>query len=72
LDNGVGMSEDQIKNIMADKFIISSANINNKKGNGLGYLIIKDLIKMMSATLEISSAKQEGTKVSIYLESSNN
>ena len=50
-DEGVGMTPDQIKNIMADQFIISSANVDNKKGNGLGYLIIKDLLKMMGAKL---------------------
>ncbi len=30
-DEGVGMTKEQIKNIMADQFIISSANIDNKK-----------------------------------------
>ncbi|MEO7308645.1 MAG: HAMP domain-containing sensor histidine kinase [Ferruginibacter sp.] len=66
-DEGAGMTPDQIKNIMADQFIISSANIDNRKGNGLGYLIIKDLIKMMDATLQINSKKGKGTTVSVYL-----
>ncbi|MGG9964587.1 ATP-binding protein [Ferruginibacter sp. SUN106] len=66
-DEGVGMTADQIKNIMADQFIISSANIDNRKGNGLGYLIIKDLIKTMNAKLQISSEKGIGTSVSIEL-----
>ena len=66
-DNGVGMTADQIKNIMADQFIISSANIDNRKGNGLGYLIIKDLVKTMGATLHISSEKGNGTAVSVEL-----
>jgi signal transduction histidine kinase len=66
-DNGVGMTADQIKNIMADQFIISSANIDNRKGNGLGYLIIKDLVKMMGATLHINSEKGNGTSVSVEL-----
>jgi K+-sensing histidine kinase KdpD len=43
---------------MADQFIISSANIDKRKGNGLGYLIIKDLVKMMGASLEIKSEKR--------------
>jgi signal transduction histidine kinase len=64
-DKGVGMTTEQIKNIMADQFIISSANIDNRKGNGLGYLIIKDLVKMMGATLHINSEKGNGTTVSI-------
>ncbi len=66
-DEGAGMTPEQIKNIMADQFIISSANIDNRKGNGLGYLIIKDLIKMMGATLQINSVKSKGTIVSVNL-----
>ncbi|MGF2413302.1 MAG: ATP-binding protein, partial [Ferruginibacter sp.] len=66
-DEGVGMTADQIKNIMADQFIVSSANIDNRKGNGLGYLIIKDLIKTMDAKLHISSEKGIGTTVSIEM-----
>jgi len=64
-DEGVGMTQEQIKNIMADQFIISSANIDNRKGNGLGYLIIKDLVKMMDAKLVIRSEKGAGSKIAI-------
>lgn len=66
-DEGVGMTPDQIKNIMANQFIVSSANMDNRKGNGLGYLIIKDLVKMMGATLSIKSEKGKGTIVSVQL-----
>ena len=66
-DKGIGMTEAQIENILSDGYIISSANIDNKKGNGLGYLIIKDLLKMMGATMHIESKKQEGTKVVISI-----
>ncbi|MGH2553970.1 MAG: ATP-binding protein [Chitinophagaceae bacterium] len=65
-DEGMGMTPEQIQNIMADQFIVSSANIDNKKGNGLGYLIIKDLVKMMGAFLNIESEKGSGTTVLIY------
>lgn len=67
IDEGVGLSDDQIKNIMADQFIISSANVDNKKGNGLGYLIIKDLLKIMGAQLSIESKKGIGTKIHIKI-----
>jgi len=66
-DEGVGMTPEQIKNILADQFIISSANIDNRKGNGLGYLIIKDLVKMMDASLHIRSEKHKGTIVSVRI-----
>jgi K+-sensing histidine kinase KdpD len=61
------MTPEQIQNIMADQFIISSANIDKRKGNGLGYLIIKDLVKMMGASLEIKSEKGRGTEVFIHI-----
>jgi signal transduction histidine kinase len=66
-DDGVGMTTEQIHNIMADEFIISSTNIDKRKGNGLGYLIIKDLLKMMNATLQINSEKNKGTTVSFIV-----
>ncbi len=66
-DEGVGMTANQIKNVMADEFIVSSANIDNRKGNGLGYLIIKDLVKMTGATLSMQSEKGNGTTVSVEL-----
>ncbi len=64
-DEGVGMTAEQINNIMADQIIVSSANIDNKKGHGLGYLIIKDLLKMMDAKIMIESTKNKGTIVSL-------
>ncbi|MBS1511788.1 MAG: HAMP domain-containing histidine kinase [Bacteroidetes bacterium] len=66
-DEGMGMTPEQIRNIMADQFIISSANVDKKKGNGLGYLIIKDLVKTMDATLHIESEKGKGTAVSVRM-----
>jgi len=66
-DTGVGMTQEQINNIMADHFIISSANVDRRKGNGLGYLIIKDLLKIIRGNLSIRSEKGRGTQVTIRL-----
>jgi signal transduction histidine kinase len=66
-DTGVGMTQEQINNIMADHFIISSANVDRRKGNGLGYLIIKDLLKIIRGSLLIRSEKGKGTVVMIKL-----
>jgi signal transduction histidine kinase len=66
-DEGVGMTDEQIKNVLSKEFIISSTNVDNRKGNGLGYLIIKDLVKMMGATLDIKSEKGKGTRVSVFV-----
>lgn len=64
-DEGVGMTPDQINNIMADEFIISSANVDKRKGNGLGYLIIKDLLKIIKGDIHISSESGKGTSVTV-------
>jgi signal transduction histidine kinase len=66
-DTGVGMTQDQINNILADHFIISSANVDNRKGNGLGYLIIKDLMKILRGSLSIQSEKDKGSRVTVWI-----
>jgi len=66
-DTGVGMTQEQINNIMADQIIISSANVDNRKGNGLGYLIIKDLLKILRGSLNIRSEKENGTTVTVWI-----
>jgi signal transduction histidine kinase len=66
-DTGLGMSKDQVNNLMMNERIITAANIDNKKGTGLGYLIIKDLLKMMDGALEVKSRKNEGTTVLVSL-----
>lgn len=67
-DTGVGMTQEQIDNIMDDLFIISSTNVDNKKGKGLGYLIIKDLLRIIRGKLTIRSEKGVGTTVTILLQ----
>ena len=66
-DGGAGMTPEQIQNIMDDEVIISSTTVDSRKGHGLGYLIIKDLIKMIGAELKINSEKGKGTMVSIKI-----
>jgi two-component system sensor histidine kinase EvgS len=64
-DEGIGMSAEQINNLLSDDYIISSANTDKRKGNGLGYLIIKDLTAMMKADISIQSEPGKGTAVSL-------
>ncbi len=65
-DQGFGMTKEQINNILADQFIVSSANVDGKKGNGLGYLIIKDLLKVVEGIFSIKSAKNIGTTIKLF------
>jgi signal transduction histidine kinase len=66
-DSGFGMTQAQIDNIMSDQRIITSANLDNKKGTGLGYMIIKDLLTIMKGTFFIESSRNKGTTVSVIL-----
>jgi signal transduction histidine kinase len=66
-DDGIGMTWEQINNIMGNQVIITAARPDNRKGHGLGYLIIKDLVKMIGAELKIDSEKGKGTTVSIKM-----
>jgi signal transduction histidine kinase len=66
-DNGLGMTKEQIDNVLSGEQIIASANINNKKGTGLGYLIIKDLLKTMDGSFDIKSIKGKGATVIISM-----
>lgn len=71
-DEGIGMTPEQIQNIMYDEVIISLTTTDRRKGHGLGYLIIKDLIKMIGAELNINSEKGKGTIVSIKIPTDTN
>jgi signal transduction histidine kinase len=64
-DTGSGMTLSQIKNLLGDQIIISSINKNKKSGHGLGYLIIKDLLKMINGNISIESKINMGTSVYI-------
>lgn len=66
-DEGIGMTAEQINNIMGDQVVITAARPDSRKGHGLGYLIIKDLTKMIGAGISIDSEKGKGTIVSIKL-----
>lgn len=65
-DEGFGMSKEQINNILADQFIVSSANVDGKKGNGLGYMIIKDLLSLVEGGFTIKSARNKGTTIKLF------
>ena len=64
-DEGIGMTQEQIKNITSDKLMIHAVKTGGGKGNGLGYLIIKDLLKVIGGTIKIESAAGNGTTISI-------
>jgi signal transduction histidine kinase len=66
-DTGVGMSASMAKYLMTGKSKDEVEHLPKyKKGNGVGYQIIRNIVKLMKAKLMIESKENKGTTVSIY------
>jgi signal transduction histidine kinase len=65
-DTGVGMSNSMAKYLVTGKSKDEVEHLPKyKKGNGVGFQIIRNIIKLMKAKLEIDSKENVGTTVSI-------
>lgn len=62
-DNGIGIKPEYQHKIF-DMFFVTN---NNNKGTGLGLYLVKDAIKTLNGTIEISSKIDIGTKFTINL-----
>jgi signal transduction histidine kinase len=66
-DNGVGMNQEKIDNLSALTTIHSAPGTQSEKGNGLGFLICYELIKLLEGELIIESKENIGTTVKIKI-----
>jgi signal transduction histidine kinase len=60
-DNGCGISEEQQKHLFKPFYT------NKAHGTGLGLVIAKKMMIKMNGTIEITSRKNEGTVIYIYI-----
>ncbi len=66
-DTGQGMSASMTKYLMTGKSKDEVEHLPKyKKGNGIGYQIIRNIVKLMKAKLMIESKENIGTTVSIF------
>ena len=66
-DTGQGMSASMAKYLMTGKSKDEVEHLPKyKKGNGVGYQIIRNIVKLMKAKLEIDSIENKGTTVRIF------
>jgi signal transduction histidine kinase len=69
-DTGLGMSAEQIQKILdgqAETFDTKKEADHLPKGNGVGYAIIQDLLRLLAAKVQIDSTPNHGTTVTILL-----
>lgn len=66
-DNGIGMSEEFIKEHLFETFARqNSSTISGIQGTGLGMSIAKNLLELMGGTIEVESTLNVGTKVTCH------
>ena len=63
-DNGIGISNDDVNNIMLPFYTSKEEG----KGTGLGLSICYQIIKEMNGTIDITSKRYHGTKIKIVLD----
>ncbi|WP_240410108.1 substrate-binding domain-containing protein [Flavisolibacter nicotianae] len=63
-DNGVGMTEDAVKNVFN---VFYQGEFENQKGSGLGLALSKELITLHKGSIAVESRKRQGTTFTIRL-----
>ncbi|MES2647607.1 MAG: substrate-binding domain-containing protein [Bacteroidota bacterium] len=63
-DDGIGMSEDAVKNAFE---LFYQGEYENQKGSGLGLALSRELIKMHKGEITVKSEKWKGTQFEIIL-----
>jgi len=66
IDQGVGMSEDQIKKLFTNK-TESNLGARQEKGSGLGLLLVKEYVDVHQGIIETESQLNKGTKILIKI-----
>jgi len=66
-DKGIGMSKDQLSKIFEQFYRVSTGNVHDVKGFGLGLSYVHDIIKRMKGSVKVKSEKNKGTEFDISL-----
>lgn len=66
-DNGVGMTQKQVDDVMKDGVHESTLGTNNEQGTGLGFQMTKDFVRKSGGSISMTSEVGKGTTISILL-----
>lgn len=59
-DQGIGIPEEEIKNLFSPYF--RASNVDNRQGTGLGMVIVKQAVELHQGSIEVESLQNIGTK----------
>ena len=65
-DTGIGMNEEELENIF-ERFYQTGSVRKKGQGTGLGLSITRELVKLMSGEIDVSSIPGKGTIFSVFL-----
>lgn len=66
-DNGIGIRKEDLRHILEKYYRVSTGNVQNAKGFGLGLTFVKLVVDEHNGTLKIKSKPDQGTEVEIKL-----
>lgn len=66
-DNGIGMTNDQIKNLFKPNINKSSKGTENESGTGLGLIICSELVNKLSGKILVESSINKGSTFTLQL-----
>ena len=67
IDNGIGISKENIEKLMHKNIKFSTSGTNDEKGTGLGLVLVKELIEKQNGTFEIKSIQGKGSTFTFSL-----
>ncbi len=68
IDNGIGMSQEQVQKLFILEHKSSLPGTNNEKGNGLGLILCKEFIEKHGDKIWVESKKDKGSTFSFTLQ----
>lgn len=66
-DNGIGISSSQLKQIFDKFYRVSTGNIHNAKGSGLGLYYVKYIIERLGGNISVNSELNKGSEFIITI-----
>lgn len=72
-DNGIGMTEDRVKELLSTRrIIVPQSGTKGEGGTGIGLLLCRELIRRNKGSITIQSEPQKGTTITVTFPSTPN